>query len=103
MSAPSFAPLLSAINFSSAGVAVLAGFVLLIGFMIVVKGGKIILKELGIDGSGKWYQGRHYDDDVYDSAMGNLEEFKSRGGKLDRESASALKEWRNDKARDGLF
>lgn len=45
---PDYSALTGAIDFSTASAAVLAGFVLLAGFGLVVKGGSVILRKLGL-------------------------------------------------------
>ena len=53
MAASSFNILIAGISFSPLSVAVLASFVLLIGFGLVVKGGQAVLLALGLDDHSK--------------------------------------------------
>jgi hypothetical protein len=46
--APDFSALTAGIDFSTASAAVLAGFVLLAGFGLTIKGGKVIMRSLGL-------------------------------------------------------
>jgi hypothetical protein len=45
---PDFTTLTSGIDFSTAAAAVLAGYLLLANFGVVIKGGRVVLKALGI-------------------------------------------------------
>lgn len=89
-----FFTMLSSIDFRPIGVAVLGGFAAMATVGVLIKGGTVILRKLGIgyflepepDESLNW------DDDVYRAAMQDLYDQKRSGVLLDRESAEALRD-----------
>lgn len=101
MSPVNFSLLTSMINFSTVTIAILSIFSALVVVAVTQKGIRMVTNA--VRGDMVFYGGKYWDKDVYDTAMQNLVTYKQRGGALDRESSAALKEWKNNRARDGLF
>ena len=83
------------IDFSSLILALLGVMAGLAGLVVVTHGGELILAKL--KGSKVAYGGRMWDEDVYRSALNDLEKRRRRGEILDRDSYAALRSWKRGK------